>query len=88
MSDLTPDLTPEDLYASWAFQDKFAEIALNLVEYGAHLGALSLARQILNEQAENGNRTLRVDEIKILIEKAKIEIRTEAEQGIKNARGS
>jgi hypothetical protein len=73
------DLTPEDLYESWAFQDKFAEIALNLVEYGAHLGALALAKDILNEQAENGNRTLRVDEI---------EIRTQAEQGIRNARGS
>ena len=82
------DLTPEDLYASWAFQDKFAEIALNLVEYGAHLGALALAREIITEQVKNGNRTLRTDEIKILIEKAKIEIRTEAEQGIKNARGS
>jgi hypothetical protein len=82
------DLTPEDLYESWAFQDKFAEIALNLVEYGAHLGALALAKDILNEQAENGNRTLRVDEIKILIQKAKIEIRTQAEPGIRNARGS
>ena len=62
------DLTPEDLFKQWHFQDAFADIAITLVESGAHLGAIALAREIMAAQFANGNRTLRNDELLELIQ--------------------
>lgn len=79
------DLTPEDLFRRWEFQDNFRAIAIELITSGAQLGALALARNIIAAQIINGNRTLRHDEMMKLIEAVKIEIRKEAEKGIGNA---
>lgn len=82
------DLFPEDLYATWEFQDKFREIAVNLLNYGVGLGALSLAKNILAAEIANGNKTLRPEELKMLIDKVKIEARAEIEKGLENVRES
>lgn len=81
------DLFPEDLFATWNFQDHFTEIALTLIEHGAHLGALAAVREVLVKQTIL-DRKLRTDELKDLPIQVKIEIRAEAEKGYKNARGS
>jgi hypothetical protein len=82
------DLFADDLFRQWQFQDKFRDTAAILVESGAHLGAIALAREILAAQIQNGNRTLRHDELLILIDKVKNEIRIEAIRGLKDARES
>jgi hypothetical protein len=82
------DLFADDLFKQWQFQDKFEETAIVLVESGAHLGAIALAREILTAQIQNGNRTLRHDELLILIDKVKNEVKLEAIRGLKNARES
>lgn len=82
------DLTPDDLFKQWQFQDSFAEIAITLVESGAHLGAIALAREIMAAQFANGNRTLRNDEMLELIQKVKNEVKIETIRGLRNARES
>lgn len=82
------DLTPEDLFKQWHFQDAFADIAITLVESGAHLGAIALAREIMAAQFVNGNRTLRNDELLELIQKVKNEVKIETIRGLKDARES
>jgi hypothetical protein len=82
------DLFADDLFKHWKFQDAFEETAIVLVESGAHLGAIALARHILAEQFANGNRTLRHDELMVLIDKVKNEVKLEAIRGLKNARES
>lgn len=82
------DLTPEDLFKQWHFQDAFADIAITLVESGAHLGAIALAREIMAAQVANGNRTLRNDELLELIQKVKNEVKIETIRGLRNARES
>ncbi len=82
------EFTPEDLFKQWQFQDAFSEVAINLVESGAHLGAITFARKVMAAQFANGNRTLRNDEMLELVQEVKNEVKLETIRGLKDARES
>ena len=64
---MSDDMTPESIFKLWAFQDVFQEEALKMVEAGAQMGALALAKHIMLAQIGNGNRTLNKDEMMKLV---------------------
>lgn len=68
------DMDPENIFKMWAFQDVFTEEALKMVEAGAQMGALALAKHIMLAQIGNGNRTLNKDEMMRLVHMASKEV--------------
>ena len=64
---MSEEMNPESIFKLWAFQDVFQEEALKMVESGAQMGALALAKHIMLAQIGNGNRTLNKDELMKLV---------------------
>lgn len=64
---MSEEMNPESIFKLWAFQDVFQEEALKMVEAGAQMGALALAKHIMLAQIGNGNRTLNKDELMKLV---------------------
>ena len=65
---MSDEIDPESIFKLWAFQDTFQEEALKMVEAGAHMGALAMAKHIMLAQIANGNRTLNKDEMMKLVQ--------------------
>ena len=65
---MSEDLNIENIFNLWKFQDVFTEEALKMVEAGAQMGALAMAKHIMLAQIGNGNRTLNKDEMMKLVQ--------------------
>jgi hypothetical protein len=68
------DITPENIFNLWSFQDTFIAESLKILSEGAMMGALTLVKHITLAQIQNGNRMLNNDEMMKLVAVATEEV--------------